>query len=307
MATIDISFEQSPEVIEGFRAKRPLPVALSSAQWDAVDAKIKADAFFSARVSNEKLLREMRDYIARAEAGAPGTSRADFIATMRQKMGAPEGDSGKLTDISSGRRLGLIYDFHRQRNSAAARYESTSGADYRAWFPARELYRADAAKVPRDWRAIWTEAGGQLYGGRMIAAWDDPIWTAISRFGSPYPPFDYGSHMDTRDVSATTAEKLGWKPAQTSAVSEKEPADAATEEPAQERAETPQGRAETPMESTVADIPAVASPADKTTVAPRADYGDATETILGASALARLWRKLRAQKGAAKKWTYQSK
>lgn len=300
MATIGINFEQTPEVIEGFRAKRPLPVALSSAQWDAVDAKIKADAFFSANVSNEKLLAEMRDYIARAEAGEPGTSRADFIATMRQKMGAPDGDSGKLTDISSGRRLGLIYDFHRQRNSAAARYESTSGEDYRAWFPARELYRAGAAKAPRDWRAIWTAAGGQLYGGRMIAAWNDPIWTTISRFGSPYPPFDYGSHMDVRDVSATTAEKLGFTPAQTGAATEEEPA-AAAEEPARERAETPQERTETPQESTVADIPAVASPADKTTFAPRADYDDGTDALAATGALARLWRRLRARKGAAAK------
>lgn len=36
-----------------------------------------------------------------------------------------------------------------------------------------------------------------------------PVWTAISRFGRPYPPFDFGSGMGTRDVERDEAERLG--------------------------------------------------------------------------------------------------
>jgi hypothetical protein len=42
-----------------------------------------------------------------------------------------------------------------------------------------------------------------------IALKTSPIWTALSAFGHPYPPFDWGSGMDVRDVSADRAIELG--------------------------------------------------------------------------------------------------
>lgn len=50
--------------------------------------------------------------------------------------------------------------------------------------------------------------GGKLTDGRMIARKDDPIWTAISAFGRPYPPFDYNSGMITREIFRGEAERL---------------------------------------------------------------------------------------------------
>jgi hypothetical protein len=43
----------------------------------------------------------------------------------------------------------------------------------------------------------------------MIARKNDPIWEKISRFGEPYPPFDYNSGMWTRDISRAEAMELG--------------------------------------------------------------------------------------------------
>lgn len=43
----------------------------------------------------------------------------------------------------------------------------------------------------------------------MIALKTDPIWVKISRFGQPYPPYDYGSGMGVVDVSRAEAERLG--------------------------------------------------------------------------------------------------
>ncbi|MGN0854302.1 MAG: hypothetical protein ACI4R9_02140 [Kiritimatiellia bacterium] len=74
---------------------------------------------------------------------------------------------------------------------------------------AQELVRIEQREVPRDWRGKWVSKGGMLYQGRMIALKGDPIWTAISRFGQPYPPFDFNSGMGVDDVSYDEAVELG--------------------------------------------------------------------------------------------------
>ena len=43
----------------------------------------------------------------------------------------------------------------------------------------------------------------------MIATKDDPIWTRLSRFNRPYPPFDFEDDMTVDDVSRREAESLG--------------------------------------------------------------------------------------------------
>ena len=64
---------------------------------------------------------------------------------------------------------------------------------------------ARSSSTPR-----WADAGGSFYGGtRMIALKDDPVWSAISRFGRPWPPYDYNSGMGIEDISREEAEQLG--------------------------------------------------------------------------------------------------
>lgn len=132
---------------------------------------------------------------------------------MRELMGAArEKDSGKLTDITSSRRLALIFDFQQTRLSGEIFLAQGEDADHAWAYPALELVRRERREVPRDWRARWTEAGGKLYGGRrMIALRGDPIWRKISRFGSPVPPFDFNSGMGLEELNRFEAEKLGLK------------------------------------------------------------------------------------------------
>ena len=84
-----------------------------------------------------------------------------------------------------------------------------------AEFPAQELIRLwepqGGPQARRDWAQRWIDAGGISRGGRMIAPKDSPIWThpALSRFGHPYPPFDYNSGMGLEDVARDEAEDLG--------------------------------------------------------------------------------------------------
>ena len=83
-----------------------------------------------------------------------------------------------------------------------------------AW-PAAELYEQVQGEIPRDWAAVWTEAGGQLFGERMIALKTDPIWTALSDFGVPYPAYSVGGEMWVRDVTRQDAQALGLVDAET--------------------------------------------------------------------------------------------
>jgi len=45
--------------------------------------------------------------------------------------------------------------------------------------------------------------------GRMVARKDSLTWTHLSRFGNPWPPFDFGSKRILRDVRRAEAEALG--------------------------------------------------------------------------------------------------
>ena len=59
------------------------------------------------------------------------------------------------------------------------------------------------------WRKRWVSAGGKLFNNRIIALKNDSIWCRISRFGKPYPPFDFNSCMDVFDVGRRECIKLG--------------------------------------------------------------------------------------------------
>ena len=56
---------------------------------------------------------------------------------------------------------------------------------------------------PREWRIRWNDARRSLGEGNTSATYaesdhgpfkalkNDPVWSAISRFGNPWPPFDF--------------------------------------------------------------------------------------------------------------------
>lgn len=178
-----------------------------------IDASVRDATFFSAKVSDAKLLEQMRDYIGRAAAGERGFHRGDFVKKMRTAMGVPAGEkldpNAPVTDLRSSRRLELIYDFQRERLDAELRAKQAQDPDFAYEYPAQELIRVEEREVPRDWEARWRAAGGKFYEGRMIALRDDPIWAKISRFGSPLPPFDFNSGMGLEDIDRDEAISLG--------------------------------------------------------------------------------------------------
>jgi hypothetical protein len=84
-------------------------------------------------------------------------------------------------------------------------------------YPAYRLVRVESRRVPRDWYERWGAAGASTgWAGAsrstMVALKTSPIWAALSRFGRPWPPFDYGSGMGLEDVDREEAEGLGLLP-----------------------------------------------------------------------------------------------
>ena len=194
----------------------PLPTNLSAAELATLPADIRQQALFSARLN-------LADPLAQIGASVKGIldgdkslseSRRDIRASLAAAgYEPPEGAAGGLQDHTSRTRLDLILGqnvrFARGYGARAAGMDS----DVLEAFPAQELVRVMARRHPRGrgfWQARWTERGGKLVGGRrMVALKTDDIWTAISEFDLPYPPFDYGSGMGLLDIDRDEAIRLG--------------------------------------------------------------------------------------------------
>jgi hypothetical protein len=191
----------------------PLPTDASSAELSRLPVAIRQQALFSARLNTLSPLIQIGSDIRAILSGERSESEArrDIRTALRAAGYQPPADAiGGLRDHTSKTRLDLIL----QQNVRAARgygkWASDMDPDLLDMWPAQELIRVMARRNPRgDWKRRWVEAGGRLYGGRMLALKTDPVWVAISRFGVPYPPYDYGSGMGVRDIPRDVAVRLG--------------------------------------------------------------------------------------------------
>ena len=192
--------------------RESLPTGLSSYDIAKIPAAIRDRSFFASRVESARvvnLLRGLIDEAVNPASGAPVMSRASFIAEARIRLGAAPGDSGDLTDITSSRRLGLIYDMQIEEIAAYVRWKNWGSANRLLTYPCQELVRVRDSAVPRDWEERWASEGGEFPDRRMIARKTDPIWRNISRFGRDWPPFDFNSGMGLREISRAEAERIG--------------------------------------------------------------------------------------------------
>ena len=209
--SFSVSIGPNEEAARNFRDKTVAPTGLSSRQIEEnVTRQVRNLAFFSAKVSDAELLNKMKSRIQLAldmPEGAKFVDRAAFVADVRRDLEALRGDSGKLTDIESNARLSLVYNMNVESAYERARWtRDHANADILDEFPCSELVRLEAREHEREWNLRWQGAGGKLSkSGRMIARKDDPIWTKISRFGNPWPPFDYNSGMGLADIDRDEA------------------------------------------------------------------------------------------------------
>lgn len=216
------------EAVATLSRKTPVGAALSSREWALVPAEIRLRAMFSAMVEREHLLAEMQGRLqARIELAKKDGRTMDrgvFIEELRAELeadGYRRGDAkrGSLRDLKSSRRLGLIWDMNIAQVQGYARWKAGMNPDALEAAPAQELIRGRQRLEIRDWPLIWADHGGKFYGapgpdypaapGRMIALKTDPIWRFISRFNSPWSPYDWGSGMVEKSIRRRESDALG--------------------------------------------------------------------------------------------------
>lgn len=196
--------------------KQLITSGLSSQEIEQVFTGLKRRAFFSARVESVRFLQKAQQQVADYLASAPRedgalTSRASAISEIMAKAREEGIDTGTgtLTDPGSVSRAKVIVDTNADLARGYVSHVAGASKGARLAFPAQELIRVEERESKRDWLPIWQNAGGQFYAGRMIALKEGPVWSKISRFGVPYPPFDYGSGMGVEDVDYDESLRLG--------------------------------------------------------------------------------------------------
>jgi hypothetical protein len=209
-------FEQA---IEARLVKSLLPTDFRTRLLREIPAMLRERAMFSAGVTKVEFLQKASDSINELVAGT--TDRATKRAELKQLLDElgyrpAEGAEGTLTDLSSDARLNLILDTNLEQAQGYGHFQEGQDPAILDQWPAQELIRVMETKVQRDWPSRWEQAGGQFYGGRMIALKDDDVWDKLGDsslfddgLDNPYPPFAFNSGMDVQDVDRDTAIDLG--------------------------------------------------------------------------------------------------
>jgi len=183
---------------------------LDTAGWSEIQAGLRDRAFFSAKVEEARVLAEARRMCADVADGRMDAS--EFRRDMRRALGQAGIDpgDGSVRDLHARARLDLIMDTNVRQARGWAQWREATTPGALAAFPAREFVRVGRRdKERKNWPERWAAAGGRIFGGRMVALKNDPVWTRLSRFGTPYPPFDFNSGMGVHEIDWDEAVELG--------------------------------------------------------------------------------------------------
>ncbi len=202
------------EALESRAVRSVLPTTLSSAELAEIGAHILERATFSARVTNAEYLQTIEDVVRRYANGEIdlASARLELKNKLREIGYAPAPDeAGTLKDFGSDARTNLVLRTNSEMATGYGQWRQGQNVPVLDQWPAQELYRIAPRRVPRDWTKRWSEAAsatGTATSG-FVALKNSPIWTALSRFGTPYPPFDFNSGMGVRDIDRDAAMALG--------------------------------------------------------------------------------------------------
>ena len=196
---------------------------MTAAQREMIANDYAERAFFVSGVEPGVILSDFEDKAAKVASGALSYEEAQqaIRETLRQQgYRPPATGQGGIRDLSSWVRIQVVME----TNAAMAH-------GYRNWYnwtqdedtAAFKFYRSQGREDPRYWAERWNRAragleeeateavsSGFIRGetvGYALAASD--IWVRLSRFGTPYPPFDYLSGMNIAPVGAEEARAAG--------------------------------------------------------------------------------------------------
>lgn len=203
---------------EYIRRKSIYDVALTSDQVDAMSQQFREQAAWIVGQNEAYIIDAYYKAAAKIAEGSltPAEARR-MVRDVLRAAGYQAEKPGSWTDMQDGTaRQKLILDTNIKKAAGYAWHETVKES---MAFPAQELVRYGERMVPRDWKARWQEAWKALPAderrkalpgtGRMVALVDCAIWSGISRWHDPYPPFDYNSGMDVEPVDYDEAVELG--------------------------------------------------------------------------------------------------
>nr|DAY81873.1 MAG TPA: hypothetical protein [Caudoviricetes sp.] len=196
---------------------------MTAAQREMIANDYAERAFFVSGVEPGVILSDFEDKAAKVASGALSYEEAQqaIRETLRQQgYRPPATGQGGIQDLSSWVRIQVVME----TNAAMAH-------GYRNWYnwtqdedtAAFKFYRSQGREDPRYWAERWNRAragleeeateavsSGFIRGetvGYALASSD--IWIRLSRFGTPYPPFDYLSGMNIAPIGAEEARAAG--------------------------------------------------------------------------------------------------
>lgn len=201
------------EAIQSRKVKSKLPTNLSSEDLAKLSVELRERALFSAKTENAYYLQKIDDVLSEIiDAKLDlATARLRLKEVLIQISYEPEIDKrGSIQDLSSDIRLNLVLKTNVEMAQGYGQWIQGQDPAILDEFPAQEFTRIESRIVERhDWPRRWAAAGGQFFAGRMIALKNSPVWAKLSRFGLPYPPFDFNSGMGVIDVDREEAVSLG--------------------------------------------------------------------------------------------------
>ena len=225
-----------------------LPTSLSSADLMRLAPELRRRAVFSARVTDATHLSTLDRLIGQiinpsdvpgeymTEARAREMLRAHLDDTGWQPA---EGEAGGLKDLRSEKRIRLQLDMGVGFARGYGQAVQANDPDVLAAFPGWRLLPSTAEHPREDsfWRSRWQHAGlPGPFGTDYVALKGDPGWARLSIFGTPYPPFAWGSQRQVEDVEREICEEYGLlaagAPVPAIPMSEAKPMMAALPEPA---------------------------------------------------------------------------
>lgn len=222
--------EKFNQAFQSFARRENLPAELTSEQWSDVPREIRERSFFMSRVTDAEILQRFRDSVEDVLAGRKGIDLVDkeLEFWLREKgYVPPNGEAGGLRDLSSAVRIATVINTNVAMARGHAQWVRKQTA-IKA-FPVQRLVRVAPRKEKRPWVARWREAMKKLGDDTKAvcigppdpladdplddvvcaAPLNDPIWSAISIFDQPYPPYDWGSGVGVESGSKADAKAWG--------------------------------------------------------------------------------------------------
>lgn len=216
------------EAVDRLGQRTVVASGLDSHDWAfRVPAALRERAFFSSHVESAQFLQRTKDALT------------DFLVSQRETVQTPDGESvsvlktgsraafidrarefalsegmgtisddgrGGLKDITSRKRLGLIFDVQTQSAHDFGYWKQGNDPRILDEFPAQRFVREAAVKQKR---ALHEQNEGVVRLKSDLDFWLAMNSVNIGGFGVPYGPWGFNSGMGVEDVDRDEAEQLG--------------------------------------------------------------------------------------------------